>query len=367
MPSTIYTAGKIFTGENTLTDYAVEVSDNIIVSVQPTHNYNTIEIIQLGEDNMFAPAFIDIQLYGAFGRLLSVFPDKETVSAIYQYSKEGGAAYCMPTVATNSYPVFFQCIDAIRAYWNDGGKGVLGLQVEGPWISVAKRGAHLEKYIFSPTIQQVKELLDYGKGVIRMITLAPEVVSSDIINYIQEQGIIVSAGHSNATYETATQIISDCRIPTATHLYNAMSPLQHRAPGIVGAILDHENILSSIVPDGYHVDFAAIRIAKKIMGERLFAITDAVTETSIGDYQHYLDGEKYTVNGTLSGSALTMGKCLHNLVHHVGIELEEALRMCSLYPAKAIKVDHRIGKIAVGQEAKFVVLDKDMQLMQVLD
>ena len=277
---------------------------------------------------------MDIQLYGAYGRLLSAFPDRETVEAIYLYSKEGGAAYCMPTVATNSYPVFFQCIDAVRAYWDAGGKGVLRLQVEGPWISVEKKGAHLEKYIFSPTLEQAKALLDYGKGIIQMITLAPEVVAPEIIDYIQEQGIIASAEHSNANYETATRVITACRIPAATHLYNAMSPLQHRAPGIVGAILDHDKIMSSIVPDGYHVDFAAIRIAKKIMQERLFAITDAVTETTTGDSLHYLDGDKYRADGTLSGSALTMAKCLHNLVHHVGIGLEEALRMCSLYPVR---------------------------------
>lgn len=367
MQSTIYTAGKIFTGAEMLKDYAIEVSEGKIISIQPAHNYTAQETIQLGEDVLLAPALIDIQLYGADGRLLSVFPDSRTVDAIYQYSKKGGAAYCMPTVATNSYPVFFQCIDAVRAYWDEGGKGVLGLQVEGPWISVAKRGAHLEKYIFSPTLEQVKALLDYGKGIIKMITLAPEVVAPDIIDYIQGQGIVVSAGHSDANYTIATKVITDCHIPTATHLYNAMSPLQHRAPGIVGAILDHDKIMASIVPDGYHVDFAAIRIAKKIMKERLFAITDAVTDTTIGDYQHCLDGDKYMANGTLSGSALTMVKCLRNLVFHVGVELEEALRMCSLYPARAIQLDEQLGKIAIGYEAKFVILDKDLQVKQVLD
>ncbi|WP_447640655.1 MULTISPECIES: N-acetylglucosamine-6-phosphate deacetylase [Chitinophagaceae] len=367
MSSTIYTAGKIFTGEEILQHHAVEISNGRIIDVQPISNYNNETIVTLGEDALLAPAFLDIQLYGAHGRLLSVFPDRETVEAIYQYSKNGGAAYSMPTVATNSYPVFFQCIDAVRNYWEAGGKGILGLQIEGPWISKAKKGAHLEKYIFSPDIEQVKALLDYGKGIIKMITLAPEVVSPEIINYIQEQGIIVSAGHSDAAYETATKVITDCQIPTATHLYNAMSPLSHRAPGIVGAIFNHSKVMSSIIPDGYHVDFPAIQIAKKIMRERLFAITDAVTDTTTGDYKHTLDGDKYVANGTLSGSALTMVKCLQNLVRHADIELEEALRMCSLYPAQAINKDTTLGKIATGQEAIFVVLDEALNVLQVLD
>jgi len=367
MAAQFYFAEKLFTGEKLLENYIIQVDGGKIIGLKPQSQYANIGTIHLGENVLVAPAFLDIQLYGAHGRLLSVFPDKETVEAIYQYSKDGGAAYSMPTVSTNSYPVIFQCIDAVRAYWENDGKGILGLQVEGPWISKAKRGVHLEKYIFSPTLEEAKALLDYGKGIIKMITLAPEVVAPEIIDYIQEQNIIVSVGHSDADYETATRIITNCNIPTATHLYNAMSSLQHRAPGVVGAIFDHEKIMSSIIPDGHHVDFAAVRIAKKIMGNRLFAITDAVTATTLGEYPHELDGDKFIANGTLSGSALTMGKCLYNFVHHAGIELEEALRMCSLYAAQAIGANQRLGKIAVGYEAKFVVLDKDLQIKNIVD
>ncbi|PZP44744.1 MAG: N-acetylglucosamine-6-phosphate deacetylase [Pseudopedobacter saltans] len=367
MSRQLYAASKIFTGEQLLKDHAIEVENNIIINVQPVDHYPDFPMDNFYTDALIVPAFIDIQLYGAFGRLLSVFPDKETVSAIYEYSKNGGAAYCIPTVATNSYPVFFRCIDVIRDYWNSGGKGVMGLHIEGPWISEAKKGAHISKYIFSPTIQQVNELLDYGKDVVKIITLAPEVVDPEVIQYIQMQGIVISAGHSNANYKKATQVFNDCNIPTATHLYNAMSPLLHREPGIVGAIFDDEKIMASIVPDGHHVDFAAIRIAKKIMKNRLFAITDAVTETNIGDYPHHLDNDKYIANGILSGSALTMEKCLQNLVREVGIDLEEALRMCSFYPAQAIGKSTILGKIAVGYKAKLTLLNNNIEVVTVLD
>jgi N-acetylglucosamine-6-phosphate deacetylase len=132
-----------------------------------------------------------------------------------------------------------------------------------------------------------------------------------------------------------------------------MSGLQHRQPGLVGATLNHSTVMASIIPDGYHVDFAAISIAKKIMQERLFVITDAVTTTKDGHYKHELFENKYESNGTLSGSALTMEKAVLNLMQYCNINFEEACRMCSLYPAKAINLDHEIGKIEIGYKAAF--------------
>ena len=313
---------------------------------------------------LIAPAFIDLQLYGAYKKLLSAYPNAESVKAIYDYSKAGGASHCMPTVSTNTYEVFFKCIDAVKEYWKQNGKGVLGLHVEGPWISKEKRGAHNAGWIFSPTIEQAKKLLEYGKDVIKMITVAPEVVSEEIVDLIHSYNIVVSAGHTNATYEQATKSFD--KIKTATHLYNAMSGLQHRAPNMVGALLDHDKVFCSIVPDGYHVDFAAIRIAKKIMGERLFAITDAVTETTEGYYQHTLDGDKYTANGILSGSALTMNKCAQNFVKHCNIEIDEALRMCSLYPAKVMNQENELGSIEKGRKANIVVLNNDLNVLETI-
>jgi N-acetylglucosamine-6-phosphate deacetylase len=215
-----------------------------------------------------------------------------------------------------------------------------------------------------PPCNEVKEILDYGKDVIKMITLAPEVCSDEVIELILSRGIIISAGHSHATYDEALHGFEK-GITAATHLYNAMSPLQHRNPGLVGAILDSDKVMASIIPDGYHVDFAAIRIAKKIMGERLFAITDAVTDTDKGAYQHYLAGDKYEAAGILSGSALNMVKALQRLVQDVGIETGEAIRMCSLYPARVLKIDDQYGKIAPGYKAAFNVLNKNLELIKI--
>lgn len=357
----VYSPERIFTGEEWLNDHAVVVENEQIVAIVPQSSLTSSQQVQSFSGCTLAPAFIDLQIYGAGGKLLAVYPETDSLTRLNDYCRSGGAVYCMPTVATNPYDVFYKSIDAIKEYWKQGGKGVLGLHIEGPWINPVRRGAHIEELIHSPSLQQVKDLLEYGKGVIRIITLAPEVCSNEVIEYIISQGIIISAGHSNASFEEAKKGF-DKGIPIVTHLYNAMSPLQHRAPGLAGAAMDDERAMASIIPDGYHVSFPAIRIAKKAMGERLFVITDAVTETSQGYYPHTLAGDKYEASGILSGSALTMSKSVYNLVHHCNIELGEALRMCSLYPARVMKMEDKFGRIAKGYDAKMVVLTDSLQV-----
>ena len=237
--------------------------------------------------------------------------------------------------------------------------------MEGPWINPIKKGAHIESLIHSPSVKNVIDLLNYGNGVIKMITLAPELCSKELIDLILSDNIIISAGHSNATYDEAKKGFAN-GISVVTHLYNAMSPLNHRNPGLVGAAMDDNKVMASIIPDGHHVDYAAIRIAKPVMKERLFAITDAVTETTEGYYKHQLADDKYEAAGILSGSALTMAKALQNLVIHAGIDLAEALRMCSLYPARVMNLEDRLGKISMGYQSGLVVMDRNLEIISLL-
>jgi N-acetylglucosamine-6-phosphate deacetylase len=350
-----YIPKLIFTGEQWLHDHAAIVVDGIITNLLPASALDEIIETVHFSNSILAPAFIDLQIYGAYEKLFSVYADTNSLQLLNSYSNNGGAAFCMPTVATNQPEILYKCIDAIRLYWQQGGQGILGLHAEGPWINKIKRGAHIESLIHSPAFNEVEALLDYGKDVIKIITLAPEVCSKDVIELIHSADIKIFAGHSNATYEEAMQTFGN-GITAVTHLYNAMSPLQHRSPGLVGATFDHPQIMASIIPDGFHVDYAAVRIAKKIMQQRLFVITDAVTTTAEGDYQHQPDGDKYVADNILSGSALTMYKALQNLVKHAGIETGEALRMCSLYPAQVMNLDDKLGKIAKGYQAKMVLL-----------
>lgn len=360
----IYKASRIFTGDCWLNDHAVVVSDSVISAIVPVTSLGSKSITQDFSDNFIVPAFIDFQIYGAMGKLLSAYPAPDSLAKLAEHNRQSGTANCLPTVATNDLDVFYKSIDAIREYWKGGGRGILGLHAEGPWINPVKRGAHLDKFIHSPSIMEAKELLDYGRDVIKVITLAPEVCSNEVIQLILSAGVTVSAGHSNATYEEAMKAFEN-GVTAVTHLYNAMSPLQHRAPGLVGATMNG-NVMASIVPDGYHVDFAAIRIARAVIKERLFVITDAVTDTDAGPYQHYLAGDKYESAGILSGSALTMRKALSNLVQHVGVPLDEALRMCSLYPAKAMGLQGELGMLAPGYRADMTVLNDNFQVISVI-
>jgi N-acetylglucosamine-6-phosphate deacetylase len=308
---------------------------------------------------------VDVQVYGAAGKLFSLYSNKSTLETMHREFLNQGTCCFQPTIATNTIEVFKQCIDAVRTYWNDGGQGVIGLHLEGPWLNEAKRGAHIQELIHPPAREEVKDLLEYGKGVITMITVAPEVISNDLIELMLSYNIILSAGHSNTSYAQAMEKF-DAGIATVTHLYNAMSSLHHREPGLVGAAMQHDGVMSSIIPDGYHVDYAAIAIAKKVMQQRLFAITDAVTDTNAGPYQHFRAGDKYECNGTLSGSAISMFTAFQNLVKKAGIDEDEALRMCSLYPALALKIDGKYGKIAPGYAAQFLVIDNDLNLVKVI-
>jgi len=360
-----YLPEAIFTGSNIIHNHAVVVQDGIIVQVVPTvtvdkNSYHCVTLT----NKILLPAFLDMQLYGAAGKLLSANPTVESVAAIADFCYANGTHYCLPTVATNAKEIIYTSIDAVKEYISKGGKHVLGIHIEGPWISLEKRGAHIAKYIHMPTIQEVETLIAYGKGCIKMITLAPEVCSKEIIQLLQNNNIIVAAGHSNATYNEAIDSFNK-GINCATHLYNAMSGLQHRSPGMVGAIFNHSSVRASIIPDGHHVSYEAVAIAHKIMGnDRLYAITDAVTSTTMGDYTHTLVGDKYETNGILSGSALTMFQAFKNLVFQVHIPPTDAAKMCNWIPAKVLQHGDSIGLLKKGYIANIIATDKDFSFVE---
>ena len=228
-----YSADKIFTGQEWLDSSAIVIENNCIADIITLHDLPaSVSVIQHAP--LMAPALIDIQIYGAASKLFSVDSSMDTLYKMKTYCNNGGAKYFLPTIATNTADVFKAGIDAVHEYWNNGGNGIPGLHIEGPWINKIKRGAHIEKFIHSPEAEEVKDLLDYGKGAIKMITLAPEVCAKEIIDVIKSYGVIVSAGHSNAPYNAANDFFK--YIHLATHLFNAMSPLHHREPGLPAAI-----------------------------------------------------------------------------------------------------------------------------------
>ncbi|MDX1936002.1 MAG: N-acetylglucosamine-6-phosphate deacetylase [Flavihumibacter sp.] len=363
-PTAFYN-GAVFTGTEIVNGKAVLTNNGVIEAVVDEAaipaNYEHINLQQ----QLLAPAFIDLQIYGGNGFLFSQALSIEALQAVYEYCRAGGATNFLITIATNTDAVFFKSLEVAHQYLQQGGKGLAGVHLEGPYINPDKRGAHLLDCIKQPTSSEVAAFLQAGNGIIKMMTLAPEQCDIAVVKQLQDAGVVVSAGHSNASYEQATKSFD--QITTCTHLFNAMSPLQHRAPGMVGAIYNHATVCSSVVPDGIHVDFAALRISKKIMQQRLFIITDAVAAVNEGGYQHVFQHDRYVLpNGTLSGSALTMLKGVQNCVLHAGIALEEALRMASLYPARVMGWQ-QLGKIEKGCKAQLVVLNNSLELTAVYD
>jgi N-acetylglucosamine-6-phosphate deacetylase len=365
MMPTAFVANQIFTGQELVNGKAVLVDNATVVDIVSSSSIPTRYNKKDFGRGLLAPAFIDLQIYGGNGKLFSTELTIESLDATYEYCLQGGCTQFMITMATNSIEKFLKGIEVVRQYWSEGGKGLLGLHLEGPYINPIKKGAHIEKYIKKPTIDEVNMLLQKGKNVIRILTLAPEQCDKEIVELLLRNKIIISAGHSNATYAEAMNGFNS-GIPVATHLFNAMSQLQGREPGMVGAIYD-SGVMSSIVCDGVHVDFASVRISKKIMKEKLFFITDAVAEVLHGEYQHIFKNDRYTLpNGTLSGSALSMQQAVKNGVEKAGIDLEESLRMASLYPAKLLGLDKTHGCIKSGSGADFVVLDENLNLERLI-
>jgi len=364
--ATAFIAREIFTGQTIETGKAVLVKDDKIVDIVDSNAIPAGYRQRQLPGYMLAPAFIDLQIYGGNGRLFSADLTTDALEAVYEYCLQGGCTQFMITLATNSIEKFIQSMEVARNYQAGGGKGLLGIHLEGPYINPVKKGAHVEKFIKKPTINEIQQLLEKGKGIFKMMTLAPEQCDRECIELLLNGNIIVSAGHSNARYGEAIDGFYQ-GIPAATHLFNAMSPLQSREPGMVGAIYDNPDVRSSIVCDGIHVDFAAVRISKKVMGERLFFITDAVAEVQYGEYVHVFKGDRYTLpDGTLSGSALTMLQAVRNGVEKAGIPLPEALRMASRYPAAVIGMEKRWGSIQKGAQADLILLDDQLNLLQVI-
>lgn len=359
-----YLNARIFTGDKYLDGHAVLTENGRITGVVPVAEIPSNAVSNDLDGATLAPALIDLQIYGGNGGLFPLHPTAETLKSIYDYCREGGAAHFMPTIPTMSLEVMLQSIAAVKVYWEQGGQGVLGLHLEGPFMNNEKRGAHLTKYIKSPTRADIDLLLEHGRGIIKMMTLAPECCDPALVKMLQDAGILISAGHSNGTYEQLYQSFEN-GITTCTHLFNAMSPLQSRAPGVVGAIYDHPTVCSSIVADGIHVDFNAVRISKKIMGPRLFLITDAVEEGLTGDYIYVKEADRYVnAQGVLAGSRLTMLQAVRNCINKVGIAPEEALRMGAAYPANIAGLGKELGYIAPGYRSDMIVLDDQWQLIK---
>ena len=349
------TNGIIYTGNQILHGKALLINageiQTIIDAKKIPEGYDIVDV----QGKNICPGLIDLQIYGTGDQLFSAELTAESIYKIEDQLLQQGCTSFFLTLATNTIELFKE---AIAVYQSADLKVALGLHLEGPFLNPAKRGAHPEDLIIIPTIDILEDLFAGDNGVVKIMTVAPERTSDECLNFLQNKGVLISAGHSNATFDEAISSF-DKGVKTVTHLWNAMSPLHHRNIGLPGATYNHGTVNASIIVDGIHVNYEAVKISKAMMQERLFLITDAVASCDKGIYQHVLNGDHYVLpDGTLSGSALSLLKAIENCVKLVGISLEEAIRMATLYPANLINRTD-LGRLEQGALANILVFDSD--------
>ncbi|WP_421506844.1 N-acetylglucosamine-6-phosphate deacetylase [Erwinia rhapontici] len=369
------TQGRIYTGHKILDRHAVVVANGLIDRICPLEDLPAgIETRQVG-GAIIAPGFIDLQLNGCGGvqfnddiSAISV----ETLQIMQKANEKSGCTSFLPTLITSTDELMKRAVEVMRAWLAQNSNQALGLHLEGPWLNPLKKGTHNPDLIRAPDNALV-DFLCANADVISKITLAPEKVDAAVIRQLRDAGIIISAGHSHGTYDEALAGI-DAGISFATHLYNAMPTTSGREPGLIGALFDSPDVWCGIIADGLHVHYANIRNAKRIKGDKLILVTDATAPAGAsidrfifaGKTIYYRNGLCVDENGTLSGSALTMIEAVANSVEHVGISLDEALRMATLYPARAMGVDTHLGSIEAGKVANLTVFTRDYKITRTI-
>lgn len=347
----------IYTGKEKITGQALIIEGDKIKGITLDGQIPLNSTIVECKNCIISPGLIDLQIYGGGGYLFSNAPSATALKSMTESLLSAGTTGFYVTLATNSMQVFHEAIKVVK---QNPHPAILGLHFEGPYLNPLKRGAHILEHIKRAEKNELEELLKAADGMLKIMTVAPEMVNKEILKMLKNNGVVISAGHSNATFEEAVQGYEN-GITTNTHLFNAMSSFHHRDTGLPGAAYLSKNIYASIIADGIHVDYNTLMISKGIMKERLFLITDAVEENKEGAYVHVKQKDRFTLpNGTLSGSRLTLLKAIQNCVEHAKIPLDEALRMASTYPALVMNLSER-GKVEPGLKANLTIFSEDYQ------
>lgn len=363
------TGCRIFTGEEFLEGHAVVIDGERIRAVLRRDELRGIEQRDLG-GGLLAPGFIDVQVNGGGGALLNDAPTVETVRTIATSHRRFGTVGLLPTVITDAPHIIAAAVRSVAMAMAEGVAGVLGIHIEGPFLDAARKGAHAARFVREMEERDVAEIEAFARQLPVMLTLAPNRVRPGFVKRLAEAGVLVSLGHSDATYAEAMQAV-EAGARAFTHLYNAMSQVTGREPGMAGAALTDAESFVGIIADGHHVHDASLRLGFAAKpSSRMMLITDAMPSAAGGPDSFELQGRKVTrangrlslSDGTLAGSDLTMDAAVRHCVERLGLGLSEALRMASLTPAAFLKRGHQLGRIAPGHLASLVHLGEDLDV-----
>ena len=363
--------GKIISKSGVRRDLALLFTDKILAIVREEDIPSDVEVID-AEGGYVAPGFIDLHIHGYLGRDVCD-ASEESMRIISKGLLENGVTGYLPTTMTVDMKTVEGAIDVCRKLMDEDdfdGSTILGVHAEGPFISASKKGAQDERFILKPDAEFVKNNAD----VIRIITLAPEEDEnfSAIRDIVIDTDVVVSMGHTSADYKTAMDGVA-AGVKHTTHLFNAMSLMTHRAPGVVGAALNSD-VSCELIVDGYHVNSDLFDLVYKLKGRKLCFITDCLPAGGLPEGEYTLGGAKiiYRDNicrlpdGTIAGSVLRLNKGVWNVYQNSNIPLYECVNCASLNPATTLGIEDQKGSLEVGKDADIVILDEEFNVKKTI-
>ena len=364
--------GRVLRGTSLVSGQCVLIGEGRIQDILPAEDDRCrgLERVDLG-GALLLPGFIDVQVNGGGGVLFNDEPSVQAIRQIGRAHRRFGTTGFLPTLISTDLEVVSQAIEATRAALAARVPGVLGIHIEGPFLSMERKGVH------DPA--KLRELDDSALGLLTslgsgrtVVTLAPEVTTPQIIRRLANAGVIVSAGHTNATYAEVTEALRN-GLRGFTHLFNAMSQLTSREPGAVGAALEDRASWCGIIADGEHIAPPVLRLALRCKPhERFMLVTDAMPPLGTDIRSFALQGRRITVNGLvcydeegrLAGSNTDLATCVRNVIEMLGLPLHEAVYMASLYPAEFLGLAHELGRIEPGYRANLVLADERINVLK---
>lgn len=361
----------VFLENGTFEKKDIYVENHMIVASEDMVNDKTV----IDADGlMMIPGLIDVHSHGAYGHDFSD-ADTEGLKTILQYEKENGITSYCPTSMTLPKEQLMQIFaTAKEAAAYENGSRIVGINMEGPFLDPAKKGAHVEKYIQMPNVDFFNECNHACDNLVKLVTLAPNMPGAiDFIHALKDK-VTISLGHTNADYDTAHAALL-AGAHHLTHLYNAMPPISHREPGLIPAAIESDHCMAEVICDGIHIHPSVIRATFTMFGpERIVLISDSMEATGMANGTYELGGQKVTVkdrkatleNGTIAGSATNLFDCMKNAIAFE-IPMADAIFAATRNPAKSIGLYHEIGSITVGKKADLLLIDKkDFTLKQVI-